>query len=472
MTETRWKRLAYVYAALAALFIAYYVARIPVQVSDSLGNMLQVQDASYGRLWEGQLYSAGYLRPLLWIQIKAVYDLAHGHYWLMFKAIHALQLLALTLLFVRLLRVRSAAGCAAAAFAIAVLFGIHTFSGTVREAFPINGFLTVIVAVLAVINLAISRHRIVNDLLAPLLLAVVTLQVESGLLIFVAVAGAWIVGFRGVSRWGLGACVALTVAYFYLRFGPLNTGTPGLAERSSGFGFEMLEAPELLERFGANPLPFYIYNVVTQCLSVLFAEPRAGLFYATRIVWSGDELPEWLAVNLVTATALTLLVVPFVTRVVRRWWRDEKTDSDRVTLVALALLSANAVLSFSYTKDVIMSLGGVCFALMAGIAMQEAIGRTQLIAGRRRLLAHTALAALSLGWAVRATALPYLLWEQAFRTRNDWSMVYQWLDDQEIKVETDEARRLVERLRHDALTMPIPHPNMQRPFYARYFDLN
>src|SRR5688500_3197436 len=104
MTETRWRNLAYCYAAASALLVAYYVARIPVQVSDSLGNMLQVQQSTYAQLWESQLGAAGYLRPLLWLQIKAAYELASGHYWLTFKTIHALQLLALTLLFVRLLR--------------------------------------------------------------------------------------------------------------------------------------------------------------------------------------------------------------------------------------------------------------------------------------------------------------------------------------------------------------------------------
>jgi hypothetical protein len=471
MTETRWRNLAYCYAAASALLVAYYVARIPVQVSDSLGNMLQVQQSTYAQLWESQLGAAGYLRPLLWLQIKAAYELASGHYWLTFKTIHALQLLALTLLFVRLLRVRSLGGFAAATFAIAVLFGMHTFNGTVREAFPINSFLTVLVAVLAVVNLAMSRHRVINDVAAPLLLAAVTMTVESGLLIAVAVVAAWVTGLRGVSRWGVAACVTLTLGYFYLRFGPLDVGSPALLERSSGFGFTVLDGRQLMDRFGSQPLPFYFYNVATSFLSVLFSEPRAGVFHAVRTIVAGETLPDWLLINLLTSAALTVLVAPFTVRAFGRWRRGEATDADRVTLVGLALLGANAVLSFAYTKDVIMSVGGACVALVAGVAAAEAVRRRPAAAWRRAVW-QVALVTLSLGWIVRAAALPHLLWDMAFKTRNDWATVHQWLDKQEIEIRNDDARRFVERLRREALAIPMPHPNLQRPPYLQYLDLN
>src|SRR5688572_19220764 len=114
LSTKRWRSAAYAAGALAALVIAAFVARIPVQVSDSLGNMLQVQQQSYGELFLSQLYSNGYLRPLLWLQIKGAVDLANGHYWLTFKIIHALQLVVTAVLFVRLLRVRDGKDLAAA----------------------------------------------------------------------------------------------------------------------------------------------------------------------------------------------------------------------------------------------------------------------------------------------------------------------------------------------------------------------
>ena len=50
----------------------------------------------------------------------------------------------------------------------------------------------------------------------------------------------------------------------------------------------MLEAGELAARFGANPLPFYLYNVATSILSVLFSDPDRGVFQMARSWLQGD----------------------------------------------------------------------------------------------------------------------------------------------------------------------------------------
>lgn len=59
-------------------------------------------------------------------------------------------------LFVRVLGVSSAADFAAAAFVLVVLVGLHTFRGTVQEAFPINHFLEIVVLCLVTLNLGAS----------------------------------------------------------------------------------------------------------------------------------------------------------------------------------------------------------------------------------------------------------------------------------------------------------------------------
>ena len=79
-----------------------------------------------------------YLRPLRIAQIKGLFDLAQGsHYWLVYRGFHALLLIA---------AVHALRPCAPrldrrstsppSAFALVVLFGLHTFRGTVQEAFP------------------------------------------------------------------------------------------------------------------------------------------------------------------------------------------------------------------------------------------------------------------------------------------------------------------------------------------------
>ena len=55
---------------------AWQVCRIPIQVSDSVGNLLQIQHQPMLDLVVGQFSNGAYVRPLLWAQIKLGYDLA------------------------------------------------------------------------------------------------------------------------------------------------------------------------------------------------------------------------------------------------------------------------------------------------------------------------------------------------------------------------------------------------------------
>ena len=123
---------------------------------------------------------------------------------------------------------------------------------------------------------ALGPPRLWRTVAACGVLAYAELTLESGLLVAVVLVAAWAAGARGMSRWGAAAAILLTAGYLYLRFAALAVGAPDLLERSSGFGFTTLDPQELIARFGANPWPFYAYNVGTSFLSVLFSEPRAG----------------------------------------------------------------------------------------------------------------------------------------------------------------------------------------------------
>ena len=152
---------AYGLASLVALVLACDLLWMPVQVSDSLGELLEAQRSPSARAsFEANLGSAGYLRPLRIAQIKVLYDAAQGsHYWLVFRGLHALLIGVALFLFTRVLRVSTRTDFAAAAFALVTLTGLHTFRGTVQEAFPINHFLEMLVCCLLALNLARSRGR-------------------------------------------------------------------------------------------------------------------------------------------------------------------------------------------------------------------------------------------------------------------------------------------------------------------------
>ena len=467
-----WTAVAYAVGLAAASVVAVCVAHIPVQLSDSLGNLMQVQGLGYRELFEANVLNKQYVRPMTWMQIKAAFDLAQGHYWLTFKTIHILQLLATAVLFVRLLRVRSFSDAAIVPLTLMVLFGLHTFSGTVREAFPVNGFLTIVVVVLAVVNLSVSRQHWVNDLLAVGLFVFGLLTVESGLLVVVAVVAAWMAGLRGISRWGVLACVALTAGYFYVRFGALGLGTPGLNERPSGYGLSTLEPDELVRRFGANPVAFYAYNVACSFLTVLFSEPRGGIWLFVRRLVEQDEVPPWMIVNLGSSSLATAVVARYGFHAVRRWWAGQSLHGDRVAFVSLGILTASAVLSFGYTKNVMMSTGGVFFALLVYQAVVDLSSGFEKMRWAPRTLGLAVVMALSVSWSVRAAGLPVLLREAAFKTRNDWATVYQWLEDQGLDAHGPRAAPLVEQMRAEALDMPVQNANIRTPDFHEYFDLD
>ena len=116
---------------------------------------------------------------------EGLFDLANGHYWLVYRGFHALLACAAIGLFVRALRVRTWDDFAAAIFALTVFTGLHTFRGLVREAFPVSHFLQVAVLCLLALNLARSRGGWLVDVAAAATFAVASLTLESGLLVWV-----------------------------------------------------------------------------------------------------------------------------------------------------------------------------------------------------------------------------------------------------------------------------------------------
>ena len=151
---------------MAASF-AHDLMRKPIQVSDSLQELLDVQQSpSLVATFVAHSPRGPFLRPLKQVQTKVLFDLAAGHYWLVFRGFHALLIAAVLLLFTRALRVRTWTDVAAAVFALTVFTGLHTFRGLVREAFPINLYLESVLGCLIVLNLAQSRPNAWTDVAA------------------------------------------------------------------------------------------------------------------------------------------------------------------------------------------------------------------------------------------------------------------------------------------------------------------
>ena len=452
---------SYAYALLVGLALGHFLLGIPIQLTDSFGNMLKLS-ATWPDLLYGEFTQQAYLRPLPWADLKLVYDLSGGDYFAWFRGVHVAQVVALVLLYVALVRPRTLIDALILPFGLAVLCGMHTFAGTIREAFPVNTFMTVLILCFVAAIVALAEHRWWNDALAMMLFVAAALTVESGLLVGVIFIGAGLVGGRGVSRAGLYGVAALFVGYFFMRFAVLDVGTPSLLERSSGFGFSMRDPDELVETFGANPTWFYLYNVVTSAVSVLFGEPTAGVFRATSSALRGDLQPSTI-VGVVATTSVTAVVAVFAWCRRRAWLSRRFERDDQLVAIFVMVLVANAVISYPYTKDVIMSPAGAFFAIAGFVAARNVLAWLPGRVPRRvAVLALAVTALVSTTWAVRVLGTHLSLRTSAYSERNDWAYAEGSLAS-EGTVLTGGDAALFRQLRDDAIYGPPPPPPLRPP---------
>jgi hypothetical protein len=454
--------IAWTMTAVVALAICYGVTRIPVQATDSLVPILQAQQtASVAAAFFGSL-GAAYLRPMRIAQIQALFEVSNGHYFLAYKTFHVALIVACFVLFVLAAGVQTTTDLVVLPFALTVLIGLHTFRGLVWEAYPINHFLEVAVFCLLALVLTKSRGGWWADWGAALAFVTAALTLESGLLVWVVVVAARSVGFHGVSRRGVLIVTMLLVAYFVVRFPFLGVGAPTLAERSSGFGFGRLEPDELVRRFGAWPYGFYAYNVLSSFVSVLASEPRGGTWTALGDLRAARLVPGTI-INVVSSVMTTAALGWFFYRRFPTWRTAGLDDRDRICVVCVVVLAANAAMSYGYTKDEIMSPAGVFYALAAFVAIRE-LG--SWIAERPRsrwknTAYAVALATAASGWAIRAAGLPYQMQIMAFNVRNEWVYIDDWLARQRASPTTAEGKRIVTTLRDEALARTVVNPYVQ-----------
>ena len=463
----RWHWLSYGYAALVALGVAYFLLDLPIQVTDCYGNMVKAAKGTLGGLVYGEFHQQSYLRPIGWAQLRILLDMSGGRYFEWFRGWHVAQIVVLFVLFLRLIRPRSLAGAAVVPLGLAALIGIHTFAGTVRESFPVNMFLMVLICSFAAADLALSdapaspkRWRVgAKDVAAALLFVFATLSVESGILVAVVFVAAFMVGARGVSRVGVAMQVLLVVGYLVLRFAILHIGSPGLEERTSGFGFSRLDPSALIEKFGPRPLPFYAYNIASSLLSIVLSEPREGVWVATRDFLRGDTR-VFQVFNIVASTLGSALILRYIWRRRREWlaWRFNR--SDQLVFIFLAMAGANATVSYAYTKDMILATAGAFYAVSLAIAARDFIESMSGLSLARAIAPMLFLALLSSAWALRAVNAHMGLRIAAVKVRTEWAYIDSWLERNPEVLSEPGAAEMKRHLQDDAVRIHPLRPTL------------
>ena len=446
----------YACAALLAASIAYGLLRMPLQVHDALDEIMAAQRSpGVWASFTSTLGETAYFRPLRIAETKVLFDVSGGHYFAAYKTFHVVLLVAAFALFLGELSVQTWTDAAAALFALTVFTGLHTFLGFVREAFPVNHFLQVAVLVLVAVRLARARPRAAVDVAANLVFVAACLTLESGILVWVAAVASRLIGRRGISDRGLVVMTALLAAYGVVRFVWLAPNVEAMAN-PSGYFFERLDAPQIRERFGSGLSRFTVYNLLSSISTVLFSEPRGGVFVFAR-AWSMGDIPPRMWINVVASTLTTLLMLGAFLR-----------SRDRAPLVFLAVLLASAVASFAYTKDEIMSVAGVFYAISAYWAVRILIMRP-LRAPAAVALAVVLLAA-GTGWSVRTIGVNHVLRAQAFAVHNDWAVVPEAMERRGTWPADTSTRNLVIGLRDESLARPIVNPWFVPRWADRVFE--
>ena len=189
---TAWTRAAYLYAIAVAAGVAYFLIRMPYQISDDLEHILIAQSQDAWNILVTRYATVESMRPAMWLTQNAVFELAPGgRYFATFKAVHVAELVATLVLFVRLVRVRTAVDFIALPLALVVLVGMHTFSVTIREGYPVNHFLTVLLCCVAVANLTDLRTHWSHDVAAVLTCAYALFTIETGVIVWVCLVTAY-----------------------------------------------------------------------------------------------------------------------------------------------------------------------------------------------------------------------------------------------------------------------------------------
>ena len=451
-------------AAILAGSLGYGLLQMPLQVHDSLDEIVAAERSP--GVWASFTSSigvAGYFRPLRIAETKLLLELSGGRAFAAYKAFHIALVMAAFGLFIALLRIETGLDLAVSLFALSVFAGIHTFLGLVKEAYPVNHFLQVVVLVLVAMHLSRSRGALWIDVAALLTLVAACLTLESGVLVWVVLAASRMAGRRGVSDGALMAATVLVVTYLVVRFTVLPHGM----QNASGYLAERLEPEQIRDRFGPGLSRFTIYTVLASICSVLVSEPRAGTFVVLR-AWDAGNIPPRMWINIVSSLLTTVLIALAAWRVSRPPGdgdaKRHRADMRADFLIFGAVLAVSGAASFTYAKDEIMSVAGVCYALVAFWAVRDRLMSVRR-PGAAVVLATALLVASSL-WAVRVIGVQHVLRTQAFAFHNDWATVRDHLPDDPT------ARSLVTRLRTEALSKPVVNPWFVPRWADRVFDID
>lgn len=370
-------------------------------------------------------------RPFFMLSIKAFIEAFGTPVWL-YRSLVLLQFGAALALIAWLCRPLGPHRAFAACLAVSAFCALHS-TRILFGFWPLNQHSGVLVLLLLGVALAfrsppafdraqaregghyvMKRFRSLEWVLGPLALAAM-FGLELGLLLVPVIIALWLARAPGLSWRGATSVLVAAGLYVTIRLAlGSESGLPA-SHNENGFGFVMLTPDQVSSEFGSPPLLLWIYNAGSTLLTVLFSEPRDGVWSFVESLLARDmESWRWFHVGLSTCTTAVIVLGLIL--------RSPRSSRDRLLVVlGVTLLVFGSGLGFLYTRDRIALSAGVGYVLLLHVAATSLMD-WRPAHGWMRIAARGALVLLAAGWVVRSGELLFQLRDTAWDYHLEWTV--------------------------------------------------
>ena len=442
---------AWALAATGVLGIAF--STVPWPLGDVYTNLQRAVSLSWGETFTAAFERGVEYRPLLTILTKVAYEMAGLQLWV-YRLFVLLQLVAVLVALVLLLRPTGTRRVLAACLAVTCVLGLHS-SRSLFLFVPINQYtLGLLLLLLAAILALDTRARALAWLFFPMTVAALFL-LESGVLMLPLVAVLYFMRAPGAGRGALAGTAAGVAVYAAIRLSLTSEPLPSVGYAESGLGFADVDRERLREIFAHAPWLFWSYNVVATFLSVVLAEPNAGKYRFIESLLHGNT-PDWMWFRVALTVATTAVAVAAV--------RGAPAGRDaRLAAIGLVLLVCGSGLGYLYTRERIALSAGFGYAILLYCGTVFLLERPYAHLWRKAAV-WAVVTALGCGWLLRNVEMYLHLRDTAWEFHVEWTVRYETLLGSRPETE------LLHQLREAALARPPDDPTRDPAWSYSVFE--
>jgi hypothetical protein len=444
---------SYSYAFLLVSALSYAVYITPLNVNDLLKHLFLFETQSISETFHREFFKppgAGDWRPLQLPTAQVIYEfLARGHEHLVFKGMLIGSLFLTVGLFVHVLKIRSWTDVPAAAIALLVLLGHHSFGGAVEGVYPYGVEIILLACEFAILMILLRpRPSLAGEILALAISIFAILLNEKG-------------GFVGVSY--------IVGSLLRLPGGTLRSAALVFAACAAVAWYHLWVTPlgALMARNEAQGYREVVFDAVAPILNILISDPRLGEFATIPLAVEGKP---WAIVYVTSSLFLSALILVWAWSTSRQA-EDSRRQELKIAAIFLVVLLGSAMFGPFSRKDYmpIMALGG--YALVSFYALRWLFAKTL---HAERPAVHGALvmlsASLALGWSIRAAGLEYHMRHLAFAYQKEWAFHVDLLGRTH-KFDASITQPIIARLRPEGLSKPLNDPHLVWPKLIARFML-